>query len=220
MRETIGGSNLTEKLRVRQRHFREREIGRTAASLLRSLRRGSVDVVYVRELMDFETAEVALGLSDRNGVTVLTTVHTNDAPSSLIRMVNMGLEPYLIASNVHLVQAQRLLRRLCAACKQPAQPLSAALRRAGLADDDAARFFDPVGCPACNHTGFAGVVLAVEQLVVDEALGELLIRGASTAELRARARDHGMRTLRESALAALTAGETTLGEVLSRTAAG
>ncbi|MDP2341181.1 MAG: ATPase, T2SS/T4P/T4SS family [Deltaproteobacteria bacterium] len=196
------------------------DIGRTAAALLRSLRRTSVDVVYVRELMDAETADVAIGLALRKGVTVLTTLHTNDAPSTLTRMMNMGIEPWLIAATVPLVQAQRLLRRLCAACKQPAHPLPAALRHAGVADDDAARFFGPVGCGLCNQTGFAGRVLAVEQLVVDEALAELLVHGASTKELRACARDHGMRSLRESALAALSAGETTLEEVLSSTASG
>ena len=192
-------------------------VGTTAAALLRSLRRTSIDVAYVRELMDFETAEVSVQLALSKGVTVLTTLHTTDAPSALTRLLNMGVEPYLVSATVRVIQGQRLLRRLCERCKQATLPLTEALRDAGVVDDAAGRCFGAVGCAACDQTGYVGRILVTEQLVLHDALTTLMINGASTAELRACAREHGMRTMREAALAALMAGETTLDEVLLKT---
>jgi type IV pilus assembly protein PilB len=150
---------------------------------------------------------------------VLSTLHTNDAPSTINRLMNMGIEPFLVASSVHLICAQRLVRRVCANCKE-ANPLSPeALIQAGFTPDEAGQVtpMKGAGCETCNKTGYKGRVGLYEVMEIAEELRELILVGASGLELRRKAVDEGMITLRRSGLRKVMEGVTTVEEVVRET---
>lgn len=192
--------------------------GLTFGSALRSFLRQDPDIVMVGEIRDLETAQIAMQAS-LTGHLVLTTLHTNDAPGAVNRLVDMGVEPYLIASTVEGVLAQRLVRRVCPGCREAYEPESALLREMGL--DRAALggrpFHRGSGCAACHHTGYRGRMGIFEMLRIDDGFRELVVRGVSAVELRGHALRQGMTALRESGLRAVLAGETTADEVLKYT---
>ena len=193
-------------------------IGLTFAAALRSFLRQDPNIILVGEIRDFETAEIAVKAA-LTGHLVLSTLHTNDAPSTVNRLMNMGIEPFLVASSVHLVCAQRLVRRVCSACSSPNPVSAAALVQAGFNEADAAVVV-PMrgkGCGRCNDTGYKGRVGLYEVMEVSDALRELILVGASGPELRRKAIKEGMITLRQSGLTKVKLGMTTLEEVVRET---
>ena len=193
-------------------------IGLNFAAALRSFLRQDPNIILVGEIRDFETAEIAVKAA-LTGHLVLSTLHTNDAPSTINRLMNMGIEPFLVASSVHLICAQRLVRRVCSNCKQPAPHAPAALVHAGFSQDDSNTVV-PVkgaGCERCNMTGYKGRVGLYEVMEVSEELRELILVGASSLELRRKAVEDGMITLRQSGLRKVKDGVTTMEEVVRET---
>ena len=196
------------------------EIGLTFASALRHILRQDPDVIMVGEVRDRETADIAIRAS-LTGHLVFSTLHTNDAPGAITRLVDMGIEPFLIGSALELVIAQRLVRRLCEVCARP-EPVQPAKLRDSLAilgldpseGDGITQLSAPVGCERCRNTGFRGRIGLFEILRPDEALHELVIRREPTRALAKCAREHGMRTLQQSGWTRVKAGQTTLEEVL------
>jgi type IV pilus assembly protein PilB len=192
------------------------EIGLNFAAALRSFLRQDPDIIMVGEIRDFETAEIAVKAA-LTGHLVLSTLHTNDAPSTVNRLLNMGIEPFLVASSVNCIVAQRLARRVCEECKEPDREVTQeALVEAGMSGDEA-RQAAPVrgsGCRNCSDTGFKGRVAVYEVMALHDELKEFVLNGASALELKREAVRLGMRTLRQSALSMLKDGVTTLGEVL------
>ncbi len=191
-------------------------IGLTFAAALRSFLRQDPDVIMVGEIRDLETARVAIQAS-LTGHLVFSTLHTNDAAGTVTRLIDMGVEPFLIASTLEAVLAQRLLRRICPHCRAPARPAPAVLAQAGLGPETATEFFRGAGCRQCNGTGYLGRRGLFEWLRLTEPLRELVLQGAPTARLRQAAAARGMRTLRDEGIRAARAGETTLEEVLKFT---
>jgi type IV pilus assembly protein PilB len=193
-------------------------IGLNFAAALRSFLRQDPNIILVGEIRDFETAEIAVKAA-LTGHLVLSTLHTNDAPSTINRLMNMGIEPFLVASSVHLICAQRLVRRVCANCKV-AHPMAApALVQAGFTQDEAGAVtpMKGKGCDRCNNTGYKGRVGLYEVMEVSEELRELILVGASGLELRRKAVDEGMITLRRSGLRKVMDGVTTVEEVVRET---
>ena len=203
------------------------EIGLTFAAGLRSLLRQNPDVIMIGEIRDGETADIAIK-SSLTGHLVLSTLHTNDAPSAITRLVDMGVEPFLIASSVVLVAAQRLCRQLCARCRVPSEVPPEVLERLGYSatelrrrtGDQEVRWFAPKGCPRCAQQGYYGRFGILETMVVDETLREMIADQASSEALRTYAVGRGMRTLRQEGLEHAMAGRTSLEEVLHVTAEG
>jgi type IV pilus assembly protein PilB len=191
------------------------EIGLNFAAALRSFLRQDPDIIMVGEIRDFETAEIAVKAA-LTGHMVLSTLHTNDAPSTVNRLLNMGIEPFLVASAVNCIVAQRLARRVCEDCKEPDSEITAEeLVSAGLTEEEA-RNAAPVrggGCTSCSDTGFKGRVALYEAMELTEELKEFVLNGASALELKREAMRGGMLTLRRSALNKLLEGITTLSEV-------
>ena len=191
------------------------DIGLNFAAALRSFLRQDPDIIMVGEIRDFETAEIAVKAA-LTGHMVLSTLHTNDAPSTVNRLLNMGIEPFLVASSVNCIVAQRLARRICGECKEPDPEVAVeALVEAGL-PEDAARGFTPMrgrGCRTCSETGYKGRIAVYEVMVLGEELKEFVLNGASATELKREAIRLGMTTLRGSALNRLREGMTTLSEV-------
>lgn len=196
------------------------EIGFNFATALRAFLRQDPDVIMVGEIRDHETAEIAIKAS-MTGHLVLSTLHTNDAPSSINRLLNMGVEPFLVSSSVNLVIAQRLLRRLCSHCATESTAPREALVSIGIPSEEAAslKVLASSGCQRCANTGFRGRIALYEVLAVCDQLRELILRGATALEIKRTAVQLGMTTLRESGLARLRAGETTIEEVLRVTKA-
>jgi type IV pilus assembly protein PilB len=197
------------------------DIGLNFAAALRSFLRQDPDIIMVGEIRDFETAEIAVKAA-LTGHMVLSTLHTNDAPSTVNRLLNMGIEPFLVSSSVNCIVAQRLARRVCEECKE-ADPtvIAEGMIDAGMVED-LARSFTPVkgrGCRTCSETGFKGRVALYEVMELGEELKEFVLNGASAIELKREAIRLGMQTLRQSALKKLSEGTTTLGEVLRVSAA-
>ena len=193
-------------------------IGLNFAAALRSFLRQDPNIILVGEIRDFETAEIAVKAA-LTGHLVLSTLHTNDAPSTISRLMNMGIEPFLVASSVNLICAQRLVRRLCKFCKE-AHPLPPqGFIDVGMPEEDAetATAFRPVGCDKCNNTGYKGRVGLYEVMEVSEELREMILVGASSMELRRKAREEGMFTLRESGLCKVREGVTSIEEVVRET---
>jgi type IV pilus assembly protein PilB len=193
-------------------------IGLNFAAALRSFLRQDPNIILVGEIRDFETAEIAVKAA-LTGHLVLSTLHTNDAPSTINRLMNMGIEPFLVASSVHLICAQRLVRRVCQNCKEPHPVPPPALLQAGYSPEDAA-VVTPMrgrGCDRCNQTGYKGRIGLYEVMEIGEELRELVLVGASGPELRRKAVDEGMITLRHSGLRKVMAGLTTLEEVVRET---
>jgi type IV pilus assembly protein PilB len=193
-------------------------IGLNFAAALRSFLRQDPNIILVGEIRDFETAEIAVKAS-LTGHLVLSTLHTNDAPSTISRLMNMGIEPFLVASSVNLICAQRLVRRLCTQCKKDHPHDPKALVDAGFTQDEAQKVvpLKGAGCERCNNTGYKGRVGLYEVMEITDELRELILVGASALELRKKAVDEGMITLRRSGLHKVMEGVTTIEEVARET---
>jgi type IV pilus assembly protein PilB len=199
----------------------QEEIEVTYAKVLRTILRQDPDVILVGEIRDRETAQTAIEAS-LTGHLVFSTLHTNDAASAVTRLIDIGIEPFLLTATVQGILAQRLVRRVCADCRAEYEPPEDVLRRLGIdaAQVQGARFAHGKGCPKCNFTGHRGRMAITEVLVIDDRLRDLILGGASTSTLAAAAREAGMRTLRESGLEAVFAGQTSVEEVLREVGAG
>ncbi|HEY3353486.1 MAG TPA: type IV-A pilus assembly ATPase PilB [Polyangia bacterium] len=196
------------------------EIGLNFATALRSFLRQDPDIIMVGEIRDFETAEIAVKAA-LTGHMVLSTLHTNDAPSTINRLLNMGVEPFLVTASTNLILAQRLARKVCGECKQPIETPVQALIDLGVKPDDAknAKLFKGQGCRTCSNTGYKGRIALYEVMPFTEPLKELVLQGASTSELKAEAIRLGMKTLRASGIQKLLEGVTSIEEVGRVTAA-
>jgi type IV pilus assembly protein PilB len=194
------------------------QIGLNFAAALRSFLRQDPNIVLVGEIRDFETAEVAIKAA-MTGHLVLSTLHTNDAPSSISRLMNMGIEPFLVATSVHLIVAQRLVRRICSFCKEPLEVPPAALVQAGFSEHESRtlKLFRGRGCERCSNTGYKGRVGLYEVLEIEDELREMILSGGSAFELRQKAVQLGMMTLRGSGLQKIRDGMSTLEEVVRET---
>lgn len=189
------------------------KIGLNFAKGLRAILRQDPDVILVGEIRDLETAEIALQASI-TGHLVFSTLHTNDAPSSVHRLFNMKVEPFMVTAALRGVLAQRLLRRLCEKCRRPVSYPPERLREVGVAPDGRETWFEPGGCPACLGTGYQGRFAIHEWLPVNRAVREMILRRAGADELRAAMAAEGLRTMRQSALERAASGETSLEDVL------
>jgi type IV pilus assembly protein PilB len=196
------------------------QIGLNFAAALRSFLRQDPNIILVGEIRDFETAEIAIKAA-LTGHLVLSTLHTNDAPSTISRLMNMGIEPFLVATSVNLIQAQRLIRRICKDCKTEHHLPPEGLVEVGFTPEEAKQFktYKGTGCKTCNNTGYKGRVGLYEVMEVTDEIRELILIGASSLELRKRAIEDGMITLRESGLYKIRNGITTLEEVVRETVA-
>ncbi len=202
---------------INQVHIRE-DIGLTFASALRAFLRQDPNIILVGEIRDFETAEIAIKAA-LTGHLVLSTLHTNDAASAVTRLINMGIEPFLVATSVVAIVAQRLVRRLCNKCKEPAEVPPQVLIELGFTPEEAksVTVYKPVGCKHCNNTGYKGRIGLFEVLEVTEEIQELILSGASSAEIRRKAIEEGMITLRRSGLEKIKQGITSIEEVVRET---
>ena len=202
---------------VNQVQVRE-NIGLNFAAALRSFLRQDPNIILVGEIRDFETAEIAVKAA-LTGHLVLSTLHTNDAPSTINRLMNMGIEPFLVASSLNLICAQRLVRRVCSKCKEPDDLPPPALEQIGFSPEDAnaVKPFRGKGCDKCNGTGYRGRVGLYEVMEISDELRELVLVGASALELRRKAIEEGMITLRGSGLRKIKDGVTSVEEVLRET---
>ncbi len=190
--------------------------GLTFAAALRSILRSDPDIVLIGEIRDHETAQIAVE-SSLTGHLVLSTLHTNDAPSAVTRLIEMGIEPFLVGSALDCVLAQRLARRLCPKCKEPYEPSAAAMEAAGFHLDSGQpvpRIYRAAGCSVCSRTGYKGRVALHEVLPITERIERLAVERASSAQIATAAREEGMQTLRSDGLAKVLAGVTSLDEVL------
>jgi type IV pilus assembly protein PilB len=191
------------------------DIGLNFATALRSFLRQDPDIIMVGEIRDFETAEIAVKAA-LTGHLVLSTLHTNDAPSTVNRLLNMGVEPFLVTASVNLILAQRLARKLCGECREPVPTNPQVLIEMGMSPEEAAavQLYEGRGCRACNNTGYKGRVALYEVMPFHEELKEMVLQGASTTELKAEAIRLGMQTLRRSGLNKISESVTTPEEVL------
>jgi type IV pilus assembly protein PilB len=196
------------------------QIGLNFAAALRSFLRQDPNIILVGEIRDFETAEIAIKAA-LTGHLVLSTLHTNDAPSTISRLMNMGIEPFLVATSVNLIQAQRLIRRICKDCKTQHPTPPEALIDVGFSAEEAAKIktYKGKGCSTCNNTGYKGRIGLYEVMEITDEIRELILIGASALELRKKAIDDGMISLRESGLHKIRSGVTTLEEVVRETVA-
>jgi len=196
------------------------QIGLNFAAALRSFLRQDPNIILVGEIRDFETAEIAIKAA-LTGHLVLSTLHTNDAPSTISRLMNMGIEPFLVATSVNLIQAQRLIRRVCKDCKVEHPTPAEALIEVGFTQQEATtmKTYKGKGCSTCNNTGYKGRIGLYEVMEVTDDIRELILIGASALELRKKAIDDGMITLRESGLHKIRSGVTTIEEVVRETVA-
>ena len=190
----------------------------TFARLLRSFLRQDPDIILIGETRDLETAQIAVQAS-LTGHLVFTTLHTNDAPSTILRLVDLGIETFLITATVEAIIAQRLVRRICVKCKEEYTPSHEELLELKLHKEDVEgrTFFRGKGCESCNHSGYRGRLAIFEIMEFDDAISELVLSQASTAVLRVEAQKRGMRSLRESGLLSIFDGETTIDEVVRET---
>ena len=202
---------------INQVHVKE-DIGLTFANALRSFLRQDPDIIMVGEIRDAETAEIAIRAA-LTGHLVFSTIHTNDAPSTVMRLVDMGIERYLIASSLILVLAQRLVRKICPYCKKDVYVPPAALEEIGFSKEEAktVKVYKGQGCDYCNDTGYKGRIALYEVMPISEKLRRMILEGASTDELRAEAIKEGMSTLRMSGLKKIKEGITTIEEVMNVT---
>ncbi len=191
------------------------EIGLNFSAALRSFLRQDPDIIMVGEIRDFETAEIAVKAA-LTGHLVLSTLHTNDAPGTITRLLNMGVEPFLVASSVNLIQAQRLVRKVCPDCKEVTEVAPQTLLDLGVPEDeiDDYTIYRGVGCRTCNNTGYKGRIGLYEVLPIKDEIREYILNGASTLEIKREAIRMGMKTLRQCALDKLRDGVTTLDEVM------
>ncbi len=196
------------------------EIGLNFAASLRSFLRQDPDIIMVGEIRDYETAEIAIKAA-LTGHLVLSTLHTNDAPSTVNRLLNMGIEPFLVASATNLILAQRLARKICTECSEKIDVPESVLKELDVNESEMKEktFFKGKGCSTCNGTGFKGRIALYEVMPFTETLKELVLNGASSSEIKRAAIDEGMKTLRMSGMTKAAEGVTTLEEVLRVTMA-
>src|SRR3981189_3593886 len=194
------------------------QIGLNFAAALRAFLRQDPNIILVGEIRDFETAEIAVKAA-LTGHLVLSTLHTNDAPSTISRLMNMGIEPFLVATSVNLICAQRLVRRICSNCKEELEVPEQALIDAGYTPEEVktTKIYHGKGCTTCNDRGYKGRVALYEVMPLWDSVKELVINGASTTELKAEAIRLGMQTLPRSGLTKVALGQTTMEEVLRET---
>jgi type IV pilus assembly protein PilB len=187
----------------------------TFSSILRSFLRQDPNIILVGEIRDNETADIAVKAS-LTGHLVLSTLHTNDAPSTIIRLIDMGIDAYLVATSVILIAAQRLVRRICPACKEQISIPPKALLNVGFSEEEAAtlKIYKGKGCPKCNSTGYKGRVALFEVMQVSPMIRDMILSGASVADIRKQSIDEGMQTLRQSGLSKIRNGVTTIEEVI------
>jgi type IV pilus assembly protein PilB len=194
------------------------DVGMTFARALRSFLRQDPDVILVGEIRDLETSKISVE-SALTGHIVFTTLHTNDAPSSIARLLDLGLEPFLITATLEGICAQRLVRTICPRCKEEFKPSEEMLMDVGL-DSEVLKtrtFFHGTGCDYCRGTGYSGRMAIFEIMLLDDDIRNLIMKRSSTNVLREAARKRGMRTLREGGLLAVYDGATTVEEVISQT---
>jgi type IV pilus assembly protein PilB len=194
------------------------QIGLNFAAALRAFLRQDPNIILVGEIRDFETAEIAVKAA-LTGHLVLSTLHTNDAPSTISRLMNMGIEPFLVATSVNLICAQRLVRRICSNCKEEVEVPPQVLLDAGYSEDElkTTKIYHGKGCSICNKGGYKGRTGLYEVMEINDELRELILVGASALELKKKAVEQGMLTLRRSGLVKIAAGMTTMDEVLRET---
>jgi type IV pilus assembly protein PilB len=194
------------------------QIGLNFAAALRAFLRQDPNIILVGEIRDFETAEIAVKAA-LTGHLVLSTLHTNDAPSTISRLMNMGIEPFLVATSVNLICAQRLVRRICANCKEELEVPEQALIDAGYSPEEVktTKIYHGKGCSTCNKGGYKGRTGLYEVMEINDEMRELILVGASALELKKKAVEQGMLTLRRSGLAKVALGQTTMEEVLRET---
>ena len=195
------------------------DVGLTFAAALKAFLRQDPNIIMVGEIRDLETSSIAVKAA-LTGHLVLSTLHTNDAPSSINRLVDMGVEPFLVASSTNLILAQRLIRRICNSCKGEIRLHPEVIRELGMTEEEARKetFFEGKGCVDCNNTGYRGRVGAYEVMPITAAIRDLILDRGSTSDIKKRAMADGMQTLREDALYKLKKGVTTAEEVLKETA--
>ena len=194
------------------------QIGLNFAAALRAFLRQDPNIILVGEIRDFETAEIAVKAA-LTGHLVLSTLHTNDAPSTISRLMNMGIEPFLVATSVNLICAQRLVRRICSNCKEEVEVPTQVLLDAGYTQEEVktTKIYHGKGCSVCNKGGYKGRTGLYEVMEINDELRELILVGASALELKKKAVEQGMLTLRRSGLVKIAAGMTTMDEVLRET---
>jgi type IV pilus assembly protein PilB len=197
------------------------DIGMTFAAALRAFLRQDPNIIMVGEIRDLETGSIAIKAA-LTGHLVLSTLHTNDAPSTITRMVDMGIEPFNVASAVNLITAQRLVRRICSNCKEPAQYPDEYLHAGGISDEDirSTTFYRGKGCDQCGGSGYKGRQGLYEVMAMSPTLRRMILQNASAVELQAQAVSEGMLTLRMDGMLKVRKGITTLEEVIKETAAG
>jgi general secretion pathway protein E/type IV pilus assembly protein PilB len=193
-------------------------VGLTFAAALRSILRQAPNVIMIGEIRDLETANIAINAS-LTGHLVFSTLHTNDAPSAVTRLIDIGVKPFLVASSTRGLMAQRLVRKVCKQCAVPTQPTEAEMRTLGLdgTNTQGATFLKGKGCNNCNNTGYRGRFGIFEIFVIDDEVRKLIYEKVPASVLRARAREMGMRTLREDGVRKVLAGLTTCDEVIRAT---
>jgi type IV pilus assembly protein PilB len=193
-------------------------IGLNFAATLRSFLRQDPNIILVGEIRDFETAEIAIKAA-LTGHLVLSTLHTNDAPSTINRLMNMGIEPFLVATSVQLIAAQRLARRICQNCKEAVEMAPQALLNLGFKKDEVGTFtvYKGRGCEKCNNTGYKGRVGLVEVMIIDDDIRELILSGGTAIDIKRKAAESGMISLRRSGLIKIKDGITTIEEVVRET---
>jgi type IV pilus assembly protein PilB len=192
------------------------DIGLTFASALKTFLRQDPDIIMVGEIRDLETAEIAAKAAS-TGHLVVSTLHTNDAPQTITRLVEMGVAPYVVTSTVNLIVAQRLVGKLCSACKRPFNVPPQVLMDLGVDEKEIHEYqvYEAPGCLNCNKTGIKGRIAIFEVMRLSNKMKEMILDGASADQLRNQARIEGMRTLRRSALLKLKRGETSIQEVVN-----
>lgn len=202
---------------INQVHVRA-DIGLTFGAALRSILRQAPNIIMIGEIRDMETAEIAVNAS-LTGHLVFSTLHTNDAPSAVTRLIDIGVKPFLVASSTRAIMAQRLVRKICERCKEAVTPTDAELRvMGGLAGQlESVQLYRGRGCSECNHTGYKGRLGIFEIFVINDEVRHMIYERVSASHLRARARELGMRTLREDGVRKIVAGQTTLDEVVRTT---
>jgi len=196
------------------------ELGVTFAGAMRYFLRQDPDIILVGEIRDRETGEMAIQAS-LTGHIVFSTVHTNDAPTAITRLIDLGLEPYLINATLEGVVSQRLVRKICPNCREEYQPTPDAILSVGLRPDDVKgkKFYRGRGCDRCNNIGYYGRIGLFEILTIDDEMRDMMLQNASTQEIRTASRRMGCRSLRDSGLLAIYDGLTTVEEVSRATLA-
>lgn len=192
------------------------KIGMTFAAALRSILRQDPDIIMIGETRDQETAQIAVQAA-LTGHLVLSTLHTNSAPATITRLIDMGVEPFLLASSINVALAQRLVRRLCEYCKAPYKPTKSSLESIGLTEQEAAKInlYKPIGCQECNGSGYKGRAAIFEVMQMTDGIGKLTMQRADTSQIRKQAIADGMTTLLQDGVRKIKQGITTIEEVLS-----